>query len=141
MSVQALSSQGMTVHVSDSGSPGPTWQLIPEISSIGGPSGSASIIDVTDLASSAKEKQMGLMDEGQVTLDLNYLPDNAVHEILRAARAAKSLMMFKITFTDAAPVTTFTFYGFVTGFSVSAGVDNPLKVSLTIEITGAVTKA
>lgn len=141
MSISALSSQGCTIHVSDSGSPGPTWQLIPEVSSINGPSGSATIIDVTDLASAAKEKQMGLMDEGQVTLDMNYLPDNAVQEVLRAARAAKSLMVFKITFTDTAPATTFTFYGYVTSFQVSAGVDNPLKVSITLEITGAVAKA
>jgi predicted secreted protein len=138
MSTSALSSQGCTIHLSE-GSP-TSWAQITEVSSINGPSGSATIIDVTDLSSTAKEKTMGLMDEGQVTLDCNYLPDNAVHDRLRSARAAKELLAFKITFTDTAPATVFYFSAYVTGFAVTAGVDQALKVSVTLEITGAVRK-
>jgi hypothetical protein len=139
MSTSALSSQGVTIAVGAGSPDDPT--TIPEVSSINGPSGSATIIDVTDLSSTAKEKTMGLMDEGQVTLDINYLPDNAVHETLRTARANKTLKSFVITFTDTAPASWFRFNGYVTGFAVTAGVDQALKASVTIEITGAVTKS
>ena len=139
MSTSALSAQGVTIAVG-AGSPDiPT--TIPEVSSINGPSGSATVIDATDLSSTAREKVMGLMDEGQVQLDINYLPDNAVHETLRAARAAKTLKSFVITFTDTAPATWFRFDGYVTGFAVTAQVDQLIKVSVTIEITGPVTKS
>lgn len=139
MSTSALSSQGVTIAVG-AGSPD-VPVTIPEVSSINGPSGSASIIDVTDLSSTAKEKKMGLMDEGQVTLELNYLPDNAVHETLRAARAAKTLKSFVITFTDTAPASWFRFNAYVTAFSVSNAVDQVMKASVTLEITGAVEKS
>ena len=140
MSTSALSAQGVTIAVA-TGSPNDYSNTIPEVSSINGPSGSATVIDATDLSSTAREKVMGLMDEGQVQLEINYLPDNAVHEFLRAARANKTLCSFRIAFTDGAPVTTFTFSGYVTGFAVTAQVDQLIKVSVTIEVTGSVTKA
>lgn len=139
MSTSALSSQGVTIAVG-AGSPD-TPTTIPEVSSINGPSGSATVIDASDLSSTAREKVMGLMDEGQVTLEINYLPDNAVHELLRAARAGKLLKSFVITFTDAAPPVWFRFDAYVTGFAVTVGVDQLVKASVTLEITGAVTKS
>lgn len=140
LSTGAHMTQGMKISVSSSVSPD-NFSDIPDVTNIGGPTGSATVIDVTDFDSTAKEKVMGLMDEGQVSLDINYRPDNTVHELLRAQRAAKALCLFKITFTDSAPATTYTFSGYVTGFSVSGAVDSVLKASVTIEITGAITKA
>lgn len=139
MSTSALSSQGVTIAVG-AGSPD-VPVTIPDVVSINGPSGSATVIDASDLSSTAREKVMGLMDEGQVTLEAHYLPDNAVHEFLRAMRAAKALGSFRITFTDSAPATTFTFNAYVTGFAVAAGVDQLVNVSITLEISGSVTKA
>lgn len=139
MSTNALNSQGVIIAISSSVSPD-SFTTIPEVKSINGPSGSGSIIDTTDLSSTAREKVMGLMDEGQVSLDLNYIPNNAVHELLRNQRATKALCLFRITFTDSSS-TKYTFSGYVTGFAVSAGVDASLAASVTIEITGAVTKS
>lgn len=140
LSTSAHSAQGMTIHISSSVSPD-SFVAIPDVVGIDGPSGSATIIDATDLDSTAREKVMGLMDEGQVTLNINYRPDQTAHELLRAQRAAKALCLFKITFTDSAPATTYTFSAYVTGFNVSGSVDNLVKASVTIEITGPITKA
>lgn len=138
MSDNALSSQGVTIEVGDVGSPA-DYAVVPEVMSINGPSGSASIIDVTDLSSTAKEKVMGLMDEGQVQMDVNYIPTNAVHEELRAARAAKTLKRFRIAFTST-PTVYFEFDAYVTGFQVSNAVDAVTKVAVTLEISGPVSK-
>ena len=105
-----------------------------------GPGGSASVIDVTNLASTAKEKLMGLPDEGQFTLDLNYDPDNVAHIALRNARKSRSLVEFQITLTDATN-TVLSFFGYVLGFALSASVDAQVKASLTVEIDGAVAEA
>jgi hypothetical protein len=137
MSTSAISSQGASIAIGEIGCP-ESYAPIPEVSSINGPSGSAPIIDVTDLSSTGKEKQPGLMDEGQVTLEVNYLPSNAVHEMMRQARANRGLKSFRITFVGG---TTFTFSGYVVGFSVTNAVDQVMKVSITIEITGSITKA
>lgn len=132
-SVNALTSQGITVGIG-SGSP-VSYSDIPEIKTFNGPGGAGQVIDVTDLDSSAMEKIMGLPDEGQLTFDINYIPDNAVHASLRTARDNQTLTPFKITFTDDS-ATEWTFNAYVTGFTVTGGVNAALNASVTLEITG-----
>ena len=43
--------------------------------------------------------------------------------------------------TDTAPAATWTFYGYVTQFSVQGGVDAVVEASVTIEIDGDITEA
>jgi hypothetical protein len=135
MSSNAIESQGMKIQ-RGSGEP-LVFVDIPEVKQFTGPGGSASIIDVTDLASLAKEKRMGLADEGQLQLTINYIPDNEVHQDLRADRAARTRTDFRIVFTDGSQ-TQWDFQAFVTGFSVSGGVDGVIEAQVTLEITGAI---
>jgi hypothetical protein len=133
MSSNAIEAQGITI-ARGTGSGTITYTTIPEVKSFTGPG-------VTDLSSLAKEKRMGLADEGQLQLTINYIPDNTVHMALRADRAARTKTPFRITFTDATPATTWSFEAFVTGFSVSGAVDGVVEAQVTLEITGAITEA
>jgi len=83
---------------------------------------------------------MGLRDEGSLSLSLHFDPDNAVHDGLRSDRANRTRQQFRITFTDTIP-TVWTFYGYVTQFSVQGGVDAVVEASVTIEIDGDITEA
>jgi hypothetical protein len=67
MSSNAIESQGVELKRYN----GASYDLIPEIKSFTGPGGSATVIDVTDLQSVAKEKRMGLPDEGQLQITSN----------------------------------------------------------------------
>ena len=116
------------------------FETIPNVVSFQGPGGQAAVIDVTNLASTAKEKRVGLRDEGQLSLTLHYNPDDLVHQGLRTDRANRVRRQFKITFTDTNPA-TWTFYGYVTHFSVQGGVDAVVQASVTIEIDGDITEA
>lgn len=136
MSTGAVSAQGTTFAVSADGSP-PSFSNIPEIRSIGGPDGSAPTIDVTDLNSTAREYILGLKDEGAFSLDIMYIPANAVHAQLRAAWAARSLMQFRVTFQDT-NTTVWEFDGYVTGFSERAAVDTVVEATVGIKITGSI---
>ena len=131
----AIESQGVTLQYS-TGSP-TSFSNIANVTGFSGPGGAASVIDITNLSSTAKEKLMGLPDEGQFTLDLNFDPDAASHIALRANRAARTRTEFKINFTDATP-TTATFFGYVLGFQINGATDAAIKCSVTIEIDGAV---
>ncbi|MEQ8251577.1 MAG: phage tail tube protein [Oceanibaculum nanhaiense] len=114
-----------------------TWIKLVGIVGIDGPSGSGQEIDVSDLDSVAREFLQGLPDEGNVTLDMNYIPGTASQEFLRTARAERSKQVFRIGFnTD--PEEGQEFEGYVVEFSHSAAVDSALKASVTIRITGAV---
>lgn len=136
MSSTAITAQGITIARMGAS----TYETIPNVVSFSGPGGSAQVIDVTNLSSTAKEKRMGLADEGSLTLTLHYDPDNTVHDGLRTDRANRTRAQFRITFTDPTP-TTWTFYGYVTGFSVQGGVDAVVEAQVTIEIDGAITEA
>lgn len=135
MSVNAQTSQGTVLQIG-SGSP-ISYDPIGEIISFTGPGGAAQVIDVTDLDSEAKEKLMGLRDEGQVSFTINFVPGNTQHAALRTARADRTLTTFQIVFADDAD-TTWTFTAYVTGFSIAGGVDNVLSGNVTLEITGAI---
>jgi predicted secreted protein len=140
MSGNAIESQGIVVAVGATTESVGELATIPEISSISGPGGTAAVVDVSDLASTAKEKRMGLADSGQLTLTLFYIPDNAVHTELRTAYNARTLKQFEITYTDTG-ASTDVFSGYVLGFTISGGVDSSVTASVTIEISGAITTA
>jgi len=90
MSSQALESQGMELKIGDGASP-EVFAAISEIKTFTGPGGSATVIDVTDLSSAAKEKRMGLADEGQLSLPLTTFPQipNTPHFALLAPPVRK----------------------------------------------------
>lgn len=111
-------------------------QAIGEVVDFSGPGGSASVIDATHLGSTAKEKLMGLPDEGQFTFNLNLDPQDAGQEDLRDARLARSKNSYVLTLSDG---TTLSFDGFCLEFSIAGGVDALVSASCTIEITGPVT--
>ena len=82
--------------------------VVGEVTNISGPTGSAGVIDVTHLLSTAKEKMMGLPDEGQITLELNFAYGtsvNAKQKQLVADRKARTKRQWGIIFPDASDFT------------------------------------
>lgn len=138
MSINAIEAQGIDLKIG-AGSP-VTYTEIPEIVSFNGPGGAAAVIDVTDLSSSAMEKKMGLRDEGQLSFEMNYIPDNTQHAALRTARANRTLTPFQIILTDVS-TTTWVFNAYVTGFTIQGAVNNVVKASVTLEITGVISES
>ena len=140
MSTNAMESQGVKIARGDGASP-EVFTNLPEIREFTGPGGSASIIDVSDLDSTFREKILGLPDEGQLSFTIHYIADNAQHQALRSDRAARTLRNFRITWTDTSPSIQWSFTGYVTEFSVSGGVDDVVLANTVIEITGAITES
>jgi hypothetical protein len=139
MSGNAIQAQGTLLKIGTGTAPSITYTAIKEIKSFTGPGGSAAVIDVTDLSSPAKEKRMGLHDEGQLSFTMNYLPDDTQHALLRTNRAGRVLTPFNLTFTDATPL-TWGFNAYITSFVVSGAVDGVIEANVTLEITGAITE-
>lgn len=104
-----------------------------DFSGLGG--GSAAVIDQTDFDSVAKEKAMGLPDEGQISINLIYLPKDPGQVALRAARGSRALTKFTLTLSDG---TKYALSGYVLTMERTAGQDDVVKASCNIEISGAV---
>ena len=135
----AIEAQGTVLAFSFGGSP-TSFTTVPNVTDFSGPGGQASVIDTTNLLSVQKEKMMGLSDAGQLTFNINFDPDNAVHQQIRQAWVERQVCQFRLTFSDGTP-TTCVFTGYVLGFQISGGVDAVVKAAVTVEITGALTWA
>lgn len=97
-------------------------------------------IDVTahDSPNAYMEFVGGLIDPGEVTIDINY--DPAVHDVLEADLEDTDPRNYQIVFPDTA-ATTFSFAAVMTGFSKSAPHDDKLSGSLTFKVSGKPTIA
>ena len=135
----AVKAQGTLLKIGDGGSP-EIFTTVAEVRSFTGPGGSAAVIDTTNLSSTAKEKAMGLADEGELSLDMFWSGSDAGQVAMRNARLALASRNFQLVFPST-PAVTGSFAGFVSEFSISGGVDNVIEAKATIVINGAVTYA
>ena len=133
----AISSQGVQLKRGNGAQP-EVFTSIGQIVTFSGPGGTATVIDATHLGSTAKEKVMGLADEGQLTFDIQYDPANVQHKALIDDRADKVARSFMLVLADA-DASEIEFTAYVTGFSIEGGVDALVMASVTLEITGAIT--
>lgn len=138
MGANAIKAQGTLLKLG-AGSP-LTYTTIAEINSFNGPGGNSSVIDVTDLSSTAKEKLAGLNDNGQLSFECNFIPTNTQHAALRTAKENGTTIKVQIVFTDT-DATTWTFDAIVTGLSVSGAVDGVVKASVSLEVSGSIVES
>ena len=115
-----------------------TGNYIGEVVSFSGPSGAAAIIDMTHLASSFKEKKMGLPDEGQVTMEVNMIATNVGQEQLLKCRRGRTRGEFSVRLTDTG-VTKLDCEAYCLSYVPSGGVDAPLRAAVTLELNGLAT--
>lgn len=135
----AIESQGLIVFFSTtSANSTAAAAMLEQVNSVAGPSGAAAVIDVTHLQSTAKEKLLGLRDEGNITLDCNFLATGTVQNKMRDSRSQRTIANIGIGFNDTAK-TMAAMECYVSGFSVNAGVDAKLTCAITCEINGPVT--
>jgi predicted secreted protein len=119
------------------------FATIAEIRSLSGPTFQADVLDATVHNSPSPWRQFisGLLDGGEVSLDINFIPTDPTH----TASAAGGLLYafkereqhnFQIVFPDTGN-TTWIFPGIVTGFEMSADPADILSASVTIKVNGA----
>ncbi|MEG3166536.1 phage tail tube protein [Sphingomonas sp. PB2P19] len=97
--------------------------------------GSAAVIDTTDFDSTAKEKSMGLPDEGQISASFIFIAKDPGQVAVRAARGTRAATKFRITLIDG---TKYDFTAYVLTFERTGGQDDVVKASANLEVTGAV---
>ena len=129
--------QGTTVTIGDGESGTATVGGVISIAGLG--SGSATVIDVTTLASNnSKEKRQGLRDNGQVTLELiRNNDDSGQAELLEmwGSQATREMVITVPTST----LDIFTFNCFVTQLTTDIGSDDVVRGQCVLEITGDIT--
>lgn len=110
---------------------------VAEISGFNGPDGEATDIDVTHLASVAKEYLQGLPDEGNITFQGWVNPADPAQSAIRADRDAQTSSTYTLHLTDTPP-TVLTFTAFCKQFAIEGAPDGAIALNLGLRITGAV---
>ena len=114
------------------------------VTKIDGPAPTLDTIDVTahDSAGAWHEYVAGLLDGGEVNLELNFDPAAATHKNasggLQYIMIQRALTAFALVFPQATNP-TYTFNAFVTKFTRSSPFDGSLEGQVTLKISGAPT--
>ena len=137
----AVDSQGTLFQV-EAGLGSPTeWLTVDGVTNIRDlRSGSGAEIDITDLSSTAKEFQLGLKDEGSMSLDLINNPADPGQQRLSALRDSRATGEFRIVSTFGSPEWTLSFSGIVTTLPATFAVDDVVRGTVTIRVSGAITE-
>ena len=114
-----------------------TWNTLEvgEVVSFNGPGGTAPTYDVSNLYSTRREFRMGLADEGEFTMECNFVPGDPGQEGLMADRITRTKRQVVVTYSDGS---TDTFDAYCVSAVKSGGVDNKVAISFTLKITGDV---
>ena len=115
---------------------GETFTNVAEVKSISGPNTSSQIIDVTHMESdnSTREFLPSLIDPGEISFQVNYLPNNATHSGLSTDQRNRTKRNFQLVFSNAA-ATTLNFAGYVTAVGITAEIESVLQGAVTIKLT------
>jgi hypothetical protein len=109
--------------------------------SITGPGFTMDTIDATSHSSPSNYRQVlpSFLSGGEVTFDLLYDPADVQHEGIVTDFEGRVLRNFQMVLTDTGNH-TYAFSAYVTGAQVSAPLDDALMMSVTLSITGAVSR-
>lgn len=128
---------GSTFARGDGASP-EVFTTVGDIVSMSGPSITKEEIEVTALDSTAKEFIGALDDPGEITLELNWNPQDAEHVLLRSDAEGSATGNFRIVWNDVSS-TQVDFNAEVMEFSINTEANVAVKASVRLKINGALT--
>lgn len=141
MSTSANITQGVVLKRGDGGG-SEVFTSIGNIESLKGPGMSATMVEVTDLDSTWVEEKAVIKDGGEVSFDLFFLPSAAAQQAgIWTDFTGLTKRNWQIVDTGTTPnQTTWAFAAYVTKIDPSYAKKDVIKGSITLRVTGAVTK-
>jgi hypothetical protein len=102
--------------------------------------GTAPVINVSDLQSTAQEKKIGLRDGGELTLGINYNPSTAISpglEVLEADAGTRAMKKYCIKWStvDSTGLGK-KFFAYCGGVTIDGSEDDVVKGSVQIVLAG-----
>ena len=136
VAIKAKNNWSMAVNTAATGA-ADVYTAIPGIRSISGGGNNTDRIDVTafDSPGNSKEYLGGLSEPQPRSFSMNYIPGNAVQQVMRAANAAGAAVDFKITLSaEHGSGETGTFNALVTKYGDPEG-DPSKELTISFELT------
>jgi hypothetical protein len=134
-----LDTTGQTITAGTATATPTTFTPVNNIKTYSGFDGMASELDKTNLQSVAKEFMLGLVDFGQFSFEFDVDLNDAGQAALRARQQSSAIADFQLVLPGAVANLTYAWQGYVKKFSQTGGVDQIVKGSCDIRISGPVT--
>jgi predicted secreted protein len=120
------------------------WTTIAEVGNITPPSFARDAQDATHTESTEGWREFipGLKDAGELSCELNLVPDSDTMDLILDQFDSDSLTEVRILFADGTQTgpsptcSRFTCFGIVTGFPLQAPMDDKMTATVTIKISG-----
>ena len=129
-----IKSQGTVIAVGAVGGPYNAVGQVTAITGIG--KGAFSEIDTTDLDSTGMEFILGLPESTELSMTINFDPDDTYHTEMRTAQEAGTKKGFTITLTDTT-ATVITLSAYVTTFTYDVSQNEKLVGNVTLKYSPA----
>lgn len=144
MTTQAMIGHGTRFQIFDVDASPPAWVAVAEIVSVTPPSMTRDTVDATHAESEEKWREYipGLRDGGEVSLEVNFIPDGPGTETIMATFNKDEVVTCRIIFPDGDPdaspitATVWQFSGFCTNFAPTAPFDNKMSATVTFKLSG-----
>jgi hypothetical protein len=132
---EAAIGYGSTFGIGDENSP-QTFPVLAEVFSITPPSDTVDVVDATHMASPNRTREFidGLIDPGECSLDLNFVPGGDDDDVIQAWKAAGGRKNCRITFPNGV---MWTFAALLTGYEPAVPVDDKMTATVTLKVTGS----
>lgn len=131
-------SQGWEIAVGDAASP-EVFTAIAGVTDFDGPAFEKAVIDMSAINDAQGSYEPGKPKAQQVSLTINFDPDNAQHQNLLADSRDRTKRNYRITRTDNSPASTQTFQAFVVSFGESGSDDDKIPAAVVLQPTGTFT--
>lgn len=142
----ALAAEGTLLQVGTGASP-EAWTTIANVGDITGPQDTSTVVDITSHSSQApfRQKIITLLDQGQATFKLFWVPTNDTHRNaltgavtgLRYNYINRLKQEYRLKYTDGS--SSDTFYAYVMELSQVAPVAGVYEMTVKLQTTGAPT--
>jgi hypothetical protein len=114
-----------------------TYTTLADVTNIGGPGLKMETLETTEHQSDSgfKEFAGGLIDGGEVKLELNFIPGATGLVQLQTDMYARTKRNFRVVWAGS-PVVNWDFAALISGIEPAAPVDGKLAVSITLKVSG-----
>lgn len=143
MSFEIFSGANVQVEIgtwtAGSKTPATDFEVIPELASFPTVGAENVVIDVVTYNDPYNRKLMGTKSVPSITLTVNYIPDNAVHQKMLELEANQQRAQYKITYYEDATRTnsySVTYIGFLSSSGTAGEKDAVVTRDFVLEVDG-----
>jgi predicted secreted protein len=129
-----IRTQGTLLQLGSTTSP-QTYTTVANVTGINGPDGQSPEIDVTNFSDTARRYLVGLPDNGSVSFDLNFASAESSNTAILGLYQSQAVRQWRIVFSNSDYL---EFNGAVNAFPFAFAIDDVIKVSASIRVSGAV---